>query len=81
MKVQVLKMKGRDDFTVVHDTDNNRYGLYIHVWKPNGNGVYTKRKYLVDWCRKMEDCLAWIIDILRDRSCLSRAISAKKIAS
>ncbi len=82
MKVQMLKMNGRTQFTVINDTDNDcstQYLLYVHLWRQGRNGYRTRRKYLVAKCPDMKQCLAWIMDILRDESVLRNAISAKKI--
>ena len=82
MKIQMLKMHGKYDFTVIRDTEKDwtdQYSLYIHMYKPNKYGYYTKRKYLVDRCASIDTCLAWIIDIRRDKRSLEGAISAKQI--
>ena len=82
MKVQKLKMEGEKKFTVIMDTERDwteQYAIYIHLWRPNKNGVYTRRKYLVDRCHSMKMCLAWIMDILSDDKILANAISAKQI--
>ena len=82
MKIQKLKMSGEKEFTVIIDTKRDwteQYELYIHIWKPNKNGVYTKRKFLVDRCSSMKMCIAWIMDILNNEDILKNAISAKQI--
>ena len=82
MKVQMLKMHGKYDFTVIRDTEKDwteQYTLYIHKYKLNQYGYRTKRKYLVDRCSDMKMCLAWIMDILNDERILENAISAKQI--
>ena len=82
MKVQMLKMNGAKTFTVIMDTEKEwyvQYSLYIHLWKANKNGVYTRRRYLIDRCPSMKMCLAWIMDILNDDDMLKNAISAKQI--
>ncbi len=82
MKIQMLKMHGNYDFTVILDTEKDwteQYSLYIHKYKLNQYGYSTKRKYLVDRCSSMDTCLAWIMDIRRDYNALKGAISAKQI--
>ena len=83
MKVQMLKMHGKYDLTVIKDTESTdyttQYALYIHTYKMGKDGYRTKRKYLVDRCASMEMCLAWIMDILKDDRCLANCISAKKL--
>ena len=82
MKIQMLKMNGDKRITVVLDTKRDWtecYEIYIHIWKPNKNGVYTRRKYLVDRVSSMKMAVAWIADILNDDRVLENAISAKQI--
>lgn len=82
MKVQMLKMHGKYDFTVIKDTEKDwteQYALYIHKRKLNQYGYCTKRKYLVCRCSSMDTCLAWIMDIRRDDNALKDAINAKQI--
>lgn len=78
MKMQVAKIRDREEFTIIYDSEadsNNKYSLYYHTWRQNKNGVYTKRRYLVDKVVSIDMCLAWIMDILNDEKNLQDALS------
>ena len=78
MRTQVLKVTMPHHFTVEFDSEAQypcQYSIYYHTHKPNTNGVYTRRKYLVDKVWDMNMCLAWIMDVNNNPDVLKNAWS------